>query len=69
MGEKKIKLSDGFINLIQDAAGEINLVKAFSSERAYKENQNSKEDLHINLKQIEFKNIQVSKSMNLPGIR
>lgn len=66
---KKIKLSDGFIDLIQDAAGEINLVKAFSSERAYKENQNSKEDLHINLKQIEFKNIQVSKINESSGIK
>lgn len=66
---KKIKLSDGAIDLIQDISGEINLVKALSSEKLNNENPNSKEDLHINLKHIEFKNIQVSKINDSSGIK
>lgn len=66
---KKIKLSVGSIDLIQDESGEINIIKAFSSNKPSGENQESEQDFHLNLKQIELHKINVDKINESSGIK
>jgi hypothetical protein len=55
---KAIKLKDGSINLIQHLDGELNIAKAFATE---KEIESAEEEFHLDLKAIDLDHIDINK--------
>ena len=62
---KSIKASGGYIHVIQDTDGEINLLKAFETE---KEIEDTEEEFHLDLKKIELDNIDIYKLNEANGL-
>lgn len=58
MEVKKIKLEDGHIDIVQEENGELNLLKAFETEKVI---ESTEEEFHLDLKKIELVDIDVSK--------
>jgi len=58
MEVKKIKLEDGFINLVQHKDGSFNIVNALTSET---EIESPEEEFHLDLKKIELENVDITK--------
>lgn len=62
---KKIKLKKGHIDVVQHVNGEFNILKALTNE---KEIENAEEEFHLDLKQIELIDIDVTKLNEANGI-
>ncbi|MEX2484320.1 MAG: AsmA-like C-terminal region-containing protein [Brumimicrobium sp.] len=54
-----VKLNEGYVHAYQDENGEFDILKAFETN---KEIHDVEEEFHFNLKQLEFSNIEVSKT-------
>ncbi len=55
---KSIKLNDGFIHIIQDTLGRLNLLKAFETQQPV---ENAEEEFHLDIQSIELSNIDITK--------
>ncbi len=66
MEVKKIKLENGAINLVQHKDGSFNIVNALTPE---KEIESPEEEFHLDLKKIEFENVDVSKLNEANGLK
>ncbi len=53
-----IKIKDGYIHIVQDTAGEYNIVKALATNQ---KTEVSSEALHVDLKRIELQNVEIDK--------
>ncbi|MDG1333613.1 MAG: hypothetical protein P8P74_14850, partial [Crocinitomicaceae bacterium] len=65
MEMKKIKLENGFINLIQHVNGEFNIVNALTAET---EIESAEEEFHLDLKRIELENVDITKLNEANGL-
>ena len=63
---KKIKLQNGHIDVVQDTEGGFNILKALSPE---KEIESAKEEFHLDLKQIELVDINLTKLNESNGVK
>jgi len=62
---KSIKLKDGALNIVQYMDGEMNITKAFATE---KEIEDAKEEFHLDLKAIQLDNIDINKFNQENGV-
>ncbi len=53
-----LKIKDGYVHVVQDTAGEFNIVKAFATNQ---KTEVSSEAMHIDLKRIELQNVDITK--------
>jgi len=63
---KKIKLKNGHIDVVQHKNGEFNILKALSP---IKEIEDAKEEFHLDLKQVEFVDIDLTKLNESNGLK
>ena len=66
MEMKKIKLENGFINLVQHVNGEFNIVNALTAET---EIESPEEEFHLDLKRIELENVDITKLNEANGLK
>ena len=53
-----LKIKNGYVHVVQDTAGEFNIVKAFATNQ---KTEVSSEAMHIDLKRIELQNVDITK--------
>lgn len=58
---KSVKLTNGFVNLVQHHDGSLNIVSAFSGKSAVTDSSKSNEDFHLDLKSIKLEKIDLTK--------
>ena len=63
---KKIKLTKGHIDIVQHTNGEFNILKALTNE---KEIENTDDEFHLDLKQIELKDVDITKLNEANGVK
>lgn len=66
MDVKKIKLENGKLNIIQHVDGEFNIVNALTAETELK---SPEEEFHLDLKRIEFENVDITKLNEANGLK